>query len=48
MDEFLDYYSFDGDGHLLCLDLSNPSDLFEDTDREPQESNRGFAHKEDS
>ena len=40
MDEFLDYFSFDGDGHLPCLDLSSLSDLFEDTDGESKESNR--------
>lgn len=40
MDEFLDYFSFDGDGHLPCLDLSSPSDLFEDTVWEPEENNR--------
>ena len=40
MDEFLDYFSFDGDGHLPCLDLNSISDLFEDADRDPKENKR--------
>lgn len=40
MNEFLDYFSFDGDGHLPCLELSNPFDLDDADDEETGDSTR--------